>query len=98
VTPVASHWTVKKIVPYEKRGEALGRPSSLVNCVPFCELEGNPQPQSHGAPAVDSFLAKTADQPSEVRVKKGNILGRINREQFPGRLIHFNVEVTKKGK
>jgi hypothetical protein len=80
-----------------KKEAHLGAPF-LSNCLAFGELERDAQPQPHGAPAVDALLGEAADQSSEVRVKKGNILGRINRQQFPGRLIHLDVEVTEKGK
>ena len=42
------------------------------------QLEGDPQPQPHGAPVIDALLSKAANQSSEVVIVRD--IGRVKRQ------------------
>src|SRR6266403_1419604 len=55
-----------------KKGRTWSPPSHL-NCLPFCELERNPQPQPNRAAAVYALLRESLAWIREIRVRNNRI-------------------------
>ena len=94
ITPTTStcEKSARLILFFHKKRGALGRPF-FCPMLGLLRLEGDPQPQPHGAPVVDALLREAADQAAEIGI--GRDIRRVEREQLSVGLIHPENETAK---